>query len=379
MKVLIVAPYFYPKIGGVENHTYYIAKGLQRRGHSILVVTTNHLANKYTQENVEGLDVIRLSKSFKISNTPISPYWYFQLRRIIKREKPDIIEAHSPVPGLADIAFAVKGKTKFVIKYHSGSMKKGKRATDLLITVYEKFILKKILRESHGIMSVYPTFINTLIGENKNMSFIPPGVNIDKFRPKKDAAKTTDILYVGRIERSSQWKGIGTLLDAVAQIAKENPNIKLNLVGSGDAVKGFKQKAIELGIQKNIKFSGPLNAVRLVSIYNSSRVLVLPSETESESFGNVLIEAMACGTPVIGSNIGGIPNVIKDGKNGFLTPPKDPVKLASTINKVIYDPELSAKLAKCGRAHVEKHFTEDLLISRTEDFLRKIYFPKNNV
>jgi glycosyltransferase involved in cell wall biosynthesis len=369
MKVLLVTPYFFPKIGGVERHTYNIAKGLAQKGHDVLVVTTLDSPERLRTEELDGFRVIRLPILLKVSMTPFHPLWYFWLKDIIKTEKPDVIEAHSPVPGLADIAFLAKGKTKFVIKYHSGSLKKGKSTIlDALLVAYEQVILKHILKKSDAIMAVYPQFLESLIGKQDKIKFIPPGVDTKLFRPKPDIKKTTDVLYVGRIEHASAWKGIDVLLKSIVILAKDKPDISLSIVGSGDAVDHFKKVASDLDIAKNVAFVGSLSGETLVDQYNAARLLVLPSTTEAESFGNVLIEAMACGVPVIGSRVGGIPNVINEAQ-GTLVAPNDVQELADAIRQILKSKDRS--ITGVGKNKVSEIFSVDNLINKTDQLLKQ--------
>ena len=132
------------------------------------------------------------------------------------------------------------------------------------------------------------------------------------------------MLYVGRIERSSAWKGLDVLLGAFAQIARAVPAARLELVGDGDAVDGLRRLAVGLGVQDRVDFRGALSGAELVAAYRRASVVALPSLTEAESFGMTLVEGMSCGRPVIGSRVGGIPGVVTDGHDGLLVPPGDP-------------------------------------------------------
>ncbi|HUA13296.1 MAG TPA: glycosyltransferase family 4 protein [Candidatus Sulfotelmatobacter sp.] len=377
MKIVIVTPYFYPKIGGLEMHTYHIAKGLKKRGHAVTVVTTQHEKKLKSVDSSSGIKVIRLKPMFKISNTPVNILWFFKVRRIIKKEDPDIIEAHSPVVGLADLAYLSRGNRIFVIKYHAGSQKKGKIHTDIFIGFYERYLLKRIFLKSDGVMAVYPQFVTVLIKDRREVAFIPPGVDASKFKHiKKEEVRQTDILFVGRVEKSSEWKGIDLLLEAVKEISQTNREIKLNIVGEGDALNFYKNKTREMNIQKNVIFSGALKGQDLVKAYNNTKVLVLPSKTSAESFGGVLIEAMACETPVVGSNIGGIPNVIIDDVNGYLFKANDVIDLVKSINLLLNNPGKSLELGKYGRAYVKKNFTIEHLVERTEAYLYTLMNPR---
>src|ERR1700722_7739443 len=142
MKIMIVAPYFYPNIGGMETYIYAICIGLKEKYNcDIVVVTCSQKRGGYSVENINGMKVYRLPYLFKISNTPINPLWYFTVKKIIKQEKPDVINAHAPVPFLSDIALRAKGDMPYVLTYHAGSMKKNKLLVDMLIGFYENSFL----------------------------------------------------------------------------------------------------------------------------------------------------------------------------------------------------------------------------------------------
>ena len=129
--------------------------------------------------------------------------------------------------------------------------------------------------------------------------------------------------------------------------------------------------AQKLGINKNVKFVGSKINSGLALEYQQSKVIVLPSITESESFGMVLIEAMACKKPVIGSNIGGIPCIIDNDVNGLLVPPKDPEALAKAIIKILKNPKLAKKMGENGYKKVKENFTWDKQIEKTKKIIEE--------
>src|SRR5258706_8385452 len=105
MKLLVVTPYFYPKIGGLENYAYNFCIGLKKRYKwDIVVITSNHKNKKDIVEKINGLKIYRLAPMFKLSNTPVNPFWYLKIKKILKSEKPNFINAHTPVPFIADMA-----------------------------------------------------------------------------------------------------------------------------------------------------------------------------------------------------------------------------------------------------------------------------------
>jgi glycosyltransferase involved in cell wall biosynthesis len=373
MKIMVVAPYFYPKIGGMENYVYNISKGLRKKHKwEIIVITSNHEKRERKEEIIDGIKIYRLPFWFKISNTPVNPMWLFSIRRILREERPDIINAHSPVPFISDITSLIAGKTPLIINYHSGSMIKPSSIWNPLIFLYELLFLPMIFRKSQKIICYSPDFMKRNLNIYKaKVNYIPPGVDTKVFKLSKKRS-ANDVLFVGRIEKNSDWKGISYLFEAISIVKRIKPDISLRLVGPGDRVEYFKMYSQKLGINKNIKFVGSKINSELALEYQHSKVIVLPSITESESFGIVLIEAMACKKPVIGSNVGGIPYVIDNEQNGLLVPPKDPEALAKAIIKILKNPKLAKKMGRNGYMNVMDNFTWNKQVKKTNDLFTDI-------
>ena len=297
--------------------------------------------------------VHRLPIWLRVSNTPINPFWYGSVRKIFAADPPSIVHVHSPVPYLPDIAAAAAGAAPVVLTYHSGSMRKGKFLPDLLIGIYESVFLRMLFARADAIVAISQAFAKKTFPQFAHkMLFIPTGVNLSRFKntPLPDADRIT---YVGRIEHSSSWKGIEQLLLAYREVVKERPKARLELVGGGDALEHYKNRAQELGIADSVDFSGPLLGQSLVDAYARATAVVLASTSDSEAFSVALVEAMASGRPIIGTNIGGTPQVIENEKNGLLVPPKDPHALASAILRVLSNREYAAALAQAGTRKVQ--------------------------
>ena len=361
MKILFVTPYFLPHIGGVENYVYNIAKGLKKQfKYEIAIVTSNYENKTYKEETLEGMKVYRLPRQFKISNTPISFKWKKQIKKIIEKEKPDVINAHSPVPFISDVTARIAHKLKipFVLTYHAGSMKKGKSLIkNMIINFYESVILKKTLKYSDRIVcSSDFVRLNFLRNFSAKTITINPGVDIKKFKPKKNKFKNR-ILFIGNFTEEYKWKGLDYLIKAI----KISKDLKLIVVGEGPHQK-----------IKNIEFRGIKKGKELIKEIQNCNILVLPSISEAESFGMVLIEAMACKKPVIGSNIGGIPYVIDNNKNGLLVPPKDPKALAEAIIKLLKNPKLAKQMGEKGYKKVKENFTWDMKSKETINIINSL-------
>ena len=154
MKIMIVTPYFAPKVGGLENYAFNIAKGLQRKGNDVFIVTSNHFGEGKLEDEIEGLRVIRLAVLFKFSNTPLNPLWYFQLRKIIKIEMPDVINAHAPVPGLADLAVAASGSVPTILTYHAATLRKPGSIIFNIVAKFYEIIQRPTFIKATGLIAV---------------------------------------------------------------------------------------------------------------------------------------------------------------------------------------------------------------------------------
>ncbi|MFF5964049.1 glycosyltransferase family 4 protein [Streptomyces collinus] len=373
--IAIVTPYYPPKIGGVEQYAARIAAAVAAAADLRAVVLTTRLdGGRRTTVSIEdGVPVVRLGVWLKLSNTPLSPLWPFQLRHWLRRTGADIVNAHAPVPGLGDLAVAVAGRRPSVLTYHAGSMHKGESGSgtaDRLIGLYEEAVLPRVFARARQLVAVSPV---SLAEGLPHAVRITPGVDTDRFTPGEPASRRPrTVVYVGRMDRSSAWKGVDVLVRAFARLAAEVPDARLRLVGDGDAVTGLRALAAELGVADRVQTPGALRGAALTEAVRTAAVLALPSLTEAESFGMALVEAMACATPVVGSDVGGIPHVLTHGETGLLVPPGDPDALASACVKLLSDGALADHMGAAGRRTAEQRYAWPALTARYLDLFRTL-------
>lgn len=321
IKLMVVTPYFYPKIGGMENHVLEIIRGLERDyNYEIVVVTSKHNDKLRDVESVNGIRIYRLPIQFKISNTPFSFRWKSEISNIIDIEKPDIINGRGPVPFISDVAarIAKKKRIPFVLGWHFPSMKKGSFLVDLLIDLYEKTILKNTLRISKRIICSSNYVKETLLRDFKDKTtVITQGINQKVFdTSRKYNKKEFSVLFVGNFE--TKVKGLSFLIEAISKVKRKHPKVELKVVGPGD-IRSYKEACKKFNILDNVSFLGKLEKEDIVKHYKESEIFICPST--SENLPSTIIEAMYCKTAVISTNIGDIPNLIKSGKNGILIKP----------------------------------------------------------
>jgi len=331
MRVAVVTPRFPPDAGGVEQYAAWVARTLRAAGHEVTVVTTGR-SRRTQHTSYDGVPVVRLGTWVTVSNTPLDPRWAWRLRRLLRRLRVDVVHAHAPVPGLADLA-AYTSPAPVVLTYHSGSLAKGS-AVDPLLRAYERHVLPRVFRRCAALVAVSPVSLAHATGRAR---LIPPGVDGDLFAPTGEP-RGRSVLYVGRVERTSRWKGLHVLVDALPRLRGLAPDVRVDVVGGGDDVETLQKRAADLGVADLVRWHGPVAHAELPAHYRRAGVTVLPSLTESESFGMTLAEALACGCPVVGSDVGGIPFVVRDGVDGRLVAPGDPDALARALVDVLTDP-----------------------------------------
>ncbi len=367
MRVALVTPRFPPDIGGLETYVGWVAEAVHHaHGCEVTVITTG-TSRRTHEETYRGIRVIRLGTWGKVSNTPVDPRWWRQVRRLIASLEIDVVNAHAPVPGLADIA-AFTSPVPVVLTYHSGSLLKGSVAIDVLLRAYERRVLPRVFERAADLIAVSPVSMAHGTGRAQ---LIPPGVDVELFRPPTPEQREPRVLYVGRVERTSRWKGLQFLVDSLVPLLQRVPEARLDVVGDGDDVACLRAQAQRLGVAGSIDWHGKVDHSDLTGFYQRAGVTVLPSLTESESFGMTLVEAMASGCPVVGSNVGGIPFVIRDGVDGLLARPGDATDLAARLGDVLTDPALAATLGRGGREAALTRWDWALQRDRTIQVLRE--------
>jgi len=369
-KILMVTPYFYPRAGGVEKYSFEIASRLfELHGMDVSVVCCDweNRHREIVRSELYGMRVYTLPYSFKISSTPIGMQWMEALRTIVAKERPRIINAHTPVPFISDVAarVAFHAHIPFVLTYHNDLMSQSPvlRAAG---NVFHLLMGSRTLSLSDVIVATSDYYVQSsraLREHQERVRIVPPGVDLERFqhtngsfRQKMGMEGSKIVLFVGHIDRASRHKGLDYLIRAM-RVVDQQADAKLVVGGEGDFIDHYRRLARVLGIGDKVVFTGYLDNETMSSCFHESDVVVLPSCSRAEGFGMVLLEAQACRKPVIGTNVGGIPAAIVDGSTGILVPPKDSAALAESIIATLNDEEMSSRMGQAGAARVRKQFT----------------------
>ena len=371
MKAMVVTPYFYPHMGGVQKYIYEIGTRLQRVfGHDLTIVSSNWHQEENTPktEQIGGLEVIRLPYQFKVSSTPVSLAWERALRELIRSERPDVVNGHMPVPFIADVAARASSgmQVPYILTYHNDLT-----GYDLLTRMfgqcYYPILGSRTLHLSDTIIATSDYYAGRSPHLRKHLPklrYAAPGVDLDRFpenrsdflRRKYRLRDERILLYVGHLDRESQHKGVQYLIRAMKTV-RESTDAKLIIAGRGNYIDYYREVAANEGVSGDVIFAGFIPEDEVPLYFNSTDLLVLPSCDRAEGFGMVLIEAQACGTPVIGTDVGGIPFAIADGVTGLIIPPRDARGLADAIVRVLGDPDLYRLMAQNGPRRVRNLFT----------------------
>jgi glycosyltransferase involved in cell wall biosynthesis len=348
-KVLLAVPYFPPHKGGTELYAFNIAHQLSRSfGWNVVVVTTTDGRSKEIERLSDRVTVYRLPYWRKLSNSPVSGSWFWQIRKIIKAESPDLINSHSPVPGLGDVASLMAGRRPVVANYHAGSMRKGQRLPDLAIWIYENILLRAMLHKASKIVASSDFVRDGILHRFAHKAItITPGVDAELFHPASRSVNRPHVLFVGSLNISEKHKNLSGLLVACKDLRSAIPQLELTVVGDGDGRAHYEGLAVSMGLGDMTTFTGYLEGGALADVYRRAAVFAMPST--NDSFPLVITEAMASGLPVISSRVGGIPTLVDEGVDGLLVEPTNTNELVKALRTVLEDRTRAAEMAAAGR------------------------------
>lgn len=361
MRILQTPVRFYPFIGGVENYVYYLSRELVKSGHQVKVVCANQPPSK-SEDTIEGIEVKRLSYLGRVANTNITP----GLPLALSGEDYDVIHTHIPTPWTADWSvFSSKLKNKpLVVTYHNDII--GNGLAHYIAGIYNSTGLKLVLKRAEKIIITQPGYLHSsshLMNYQHKIEVIPNGVDLDKFHPKNTYEDEfyhheNTIFFLSLLDEFHKYKGLDYLLNAVKIVKNEISDIKLIVGGKGVLLDHYKQITASMGLEENVEFMGFIPDEDIAGYYSRASVFILPSVSSlQEGFGIVALEALACKTPVITTEIVGVAKDLEKVKGGMVVPPKNTEKLAEAIIMILKDKKLQEMMGKRGRKLVEEKYT----------------------
>ncbi len=367
-QVVCVLP---PSAGGIGVVAHSYSDQLTKRGYS--VTTFVPCEKKYLENKSYKVEVLR--PLMKIGFGAILPQLLWKLRGF------DIVHLHYPFFGTALFVACAKRlrskKQKLVISYHMDINLSGwRKFFEILVN---KYVINFILNSADKIIVSSEDYVENSIIQNyyfqniKKFIEIPFGVP-RHFLPKEKSTtlmqkyniKPQDrvILFVGGLGPSHYFKGINYLIKSFKFIKSEN--VKALIVGDGGLKSDYIKLSKSLDLENKIIFSGYIKDEEKVDHFNLADIFILPSVNSSESFGIVLLEAMACGKPIIASNLKGVRSVVETGINGLLVEPKNSRDIANKIDVLLSKPEKLLLFGKSCIESVENKYRWSIITDKLE-------------
>jgi phosphatidylinositol alpha-mannosyltransferase len=344
LKVGIVSPYGYPHPGGVNDHVRNQYEQLTALGHDAWIITS-----KYGRQRESEGHIIRLGTGWafpangSVGRVTLSLRFKQQARELLDAERFDILHFHEPLvpflsPTLLDASRTVNIATFHAFGGFSPSYWVGRRfAGRLAERLHGRIAVSGAAR--HFISRYFPG----------DYEIIPNGVDLDLYADAEpfDGLRdgTLNILFVGRFE---ERKGLGHLLRAYHRLRKRRVDARLLVVGTGPKAREYRRFVGLRGI-RDVEFLGRVSDHDKARYFASADIFCAPA-TGQESFGIVLLEAMAAGVPIVASDIHGYKQVVQRNVQGLLVEPKNQRALAAALYALARDPELRHEMGEAGRA-----------------------------
>lgn len=363
------------------------AKELVKKGFEVHVVTQHNVGIPY-EEIMEGVHIHRFKwsepKEFKAllhfkglaDNLRLITYLislFINLIRVARKYDVDILHAHSVIPTgfVSVIVSKIVGKPVFITAH-------GLDITSFENRYFYEKLLSFSLRNCDKIIVVSEFLARAVSSLNirENIIILRNAVDTNRFKPSRNydlrnkyEIKDEDvlILFVGYLDT---FKGIFELLNAFFELKKLNNNAKLMIAGTGPKEEELNLTISELGLEDSVVLTGKIPPSNIHLYYQSADIFVLPSYTDAGGPPLVFIEAMACGLPVVGTGVGGIPEGIDEGVNGFIVPPKNVAELVKKLNVLVKDSDLREEF---GNNSLKKIKANSMTLNKKVERLIQIY------
>jgi glycosyltransferase involved in cell wall biosynthesis len=356
-RALMVISLFYPCMGGAEQQALHIAAALSRQGLPVTVLT-RRLKGLPAFEQIQGVPVYRSiwtidwEKLFGITYI-LSVFWFLYR----KRHTYDIIHCHiaQGFHSLVAMLFKSVFKKRVIIKVAAtGPLSDFSMIKKVIFG--DKFLAA--MKKTDRLIITSAQSMQEALEEgfsSEAVLQIPNGVDTHYFRPNGSQGEENTITFIGRLDR---MKGIHILIQAFTQLREKGWDMHLDIIGDGPEKNTLKQLAVNSRLHEHISFYGEVENV--APYLQRSTLFVLPSL--SEGLSNVLLEAMACGLPVIAARTGGNPDIIQNGVNGLLVDLENPEQLSKAVERLLSDRSFADRLGVQARKTIEERYSMDQVV-----------------
>ena len=355
MRVALACPYAWDAPGGVQTHVRQLASHLERRGHQVMIT-----APAFDTKRAAGIRVAgrpwRIPYNGSIAPVCPDPRSRRVIRRALAEFRADVVHVHEPLTPSTGMFATLESRVPVVATFHAYAGRSILMAAlaPLLGRVWRRLSVRLAVSEAAAEFAG-----RHLTGE---LTVVPNGVDVDLFGGARPAELPPGrrILFVNRLEPR---KGFAVAVRAFVLLAEEVPDAIL--VVAGDGPERSAAEELPAALRDRVLMLGTVSHDRLPPYHAAADLFIGPA-VGGESFGIVLVEAMAAGLPVVASDIPGYREVVRDGTDGLLVPPKDPAALASSVRRILADPRLANRLRTEALASAERYRWE-VVTAQIED------------
>jgi len=359
MKICMILSNPFPPKEGIGYYTYNLSRKLIENGHKVVVITRGSWS-KTQKEIFDDIEIIRTPF------IPIYPFYIHIHELFVKKafksleSQIDIVHIHSPLPP------PIKTTLPVILTIHTPMLSninyiKIQSLYSLLTKISARFVSYPVELKHIESSDIITTVTESVAQELKEyglnpdeISVVSNGVDEKIFYPSKKESENNkkNIMYAGRIDRE---KGLFDLVESAKSICSQKADVSFIIAGDGRDLNKLKRKIKKMGLQNRFTFLGQIEKDQMIKLYQNATLFILPSYREG--LPTVLLEAMSCGLPVIATDVRGNRDLISNGENGLLVPPKDPKKMAETIITLLEDEKLMERLGKNARKTIIEKYT----------------------
>jgi len=361
LKILRVSSDLYPSIiGGVGLHAHEMSKDQSSLGHQVVMYTAAPELNSNCQIKY-NYTIHRFKPVIKLFGNSIVPNMFLHMLK--KRYKYDIIHAHSHLCFSTNLCAIIKklGSVPLVITTHGGL--NSQTAPEWFQKIYNLTGAKFTFSSADKIICYTDTEREEMINfgiKPEKIALIHNGIDTNLFTPPKDNLRHTNnrLLWIGRYVPG---KGVEYLIDAFSILKAKHPNVSLMMIGNGPLKEKIDKKILSLNLKEAIIQKDFIPNSEIINVYHNSNILILPSL--GEGVPRVILEAMACGLPIVCTNLPQLVDLLDE--CGFMVPLKDSKTMAEKISEILSDPNIATKLGENGRKKVVDNYSWEDTINKT--------------
>lgn len=374
MKVLQLAKFYPPVRGGIETVVQLLARAGQRAGWPTAVLCTDLGRLTRRERDLDGVEIVRAGSLGTLLSTSLSPALLRQARCLVPAA--EIVHVHMPNP-MATLALRLTPPPgRLVVHWHSDVVRQ-QRA----LRVYEP-LQQWLLARADQVIATSLSYAQSSLALRPwlgKVDVIPLGIcdTLQLDRPGAGAAiraRHGGHRLVFALGRMAGYKGFDVLIDACAMLP---PDVHVVIGGNGPLLEPLRSRVAARGLGGRVSLPGPIPEDELSSYFTAADIFCVPSISRAEAFGVAMLEAMACGRPVVASKLAGsgVPWVNAHGVTGLNVPPGDPAALAHALRSLLDDPDTAGRMGRAARARFLAEFTAEHMIERTFALYRALGVP----